>query len=186
MRTTRQPVFSGRRRQHGFNMIELMTAMLIATIVLSVGIPSFTSMTMNNRMTTQSNAFLATLNIARAEALKTNTQVSVCKSDDNATCNNGLTWNDGWIVFQDTDGNGTRAVAETLLWARAGLNGENSLDSASFDNFIAFANNGMSIGSTANAGFFRLCDHRGVNDALDITITRTGSSSVADAAGGGC
>jgi len=167
-------------------MIELMTAMMIASIVLSVGVPSFSSMTQNNRLTTQSNAFLATLNVARAEALKTNQQVTVCKSNDNATCDNALSWSDGWIVFLDTNANGTRAVAETLLWTRTGLSGENTLVSVSYNNFIAFANNGMSIGSTANAGFFRLCDHRGFDDAMDITVTRTGSSSVADAAGGGC
>jgi type IV fimbrial biogenesis protein FimT len=187
MRAIPQAIFPGRlQHQRGFNMIELLTAMVVAAIVLSVGIPSFTSMTQNNRMTTQSNALLATLNVARAEALKTNTQVTICKSSDNAACNNGLSWNDGWIVFEDTDLNGARAVGETLLWARANLEGPNTLVSVSFDNFIAFQPNGMSIGSTANAGFFRLCDARGVDRARDITVTRTGSSTVIDAAGGGC
>jgi len=167
-------------------MLELMTAMAVAMIILTVGVPSFTSLSRNNSMTTQSNAFLATLNVARAEALKTNTQVTVCKSADNANCDDGLGWNSGWIIFLDTDANGTRAGGETLLWARAGLSGKNTLVSASFNNFIAFAPNGMSIGSTANAGFFRLCDERGLSDAQDITVTRTGSSAVIDAVGGGC
>jgi prepilin-type N-terminal cleavage/methylation domain-containing protein len=109
--------FPGRRQhQRGFNMIELLTAMVIATIVLSVGVPAFTSMTLNNRLTAQSNALLATLNVARAEALKANAQVTVCKSEDNATCNNGLGWDDGWIVFDDTDGNGTRAVVSATSY----------------------------------------------------------------------
>ena len=161
-------------------------AMVIASIVLTVGVPAFTSMTQNNLMTAQANSVLSVLNSARSEALKANTQVTICKSNDNAACDNGLSWKDGWIMFLDTDANGTRAVAETLLWARSGMDGSSTLVSASFDNFIAFAPNGISVGSTADAGFFRLCDNRGFDDAMDITVTRTGSSSVDDAAGGGC
>ena len=40
------------RNQRGFNMIELMTAMTIGAIVLSVGIPTFTQVTQNNRLVT--------------------------------------------------------------------------------------------------------------------------------------
>ena len=174
------------QRQRGFNLLELMIAMTIATIVLSVGVPSFTAMIQDNRMVAQTNALLGTLNIARAEALKVNMQVTVCKSTDSATCNNGASWQDGWITFIDNDANGERAVAETLLWTNPGLGAGSTLVSASFDTFIAFAPNGLSLGSTANAGFFRLCDERGVAEASDITVTRTGSSSAADAVGGGC
>lgn len=173
-------------RQRGFNMLELMLTVSIATIVLSVGVPSFTQMVQNNRIITQTNSLLGTLNVARAEALKANEQVTVCKSEDNATCANGLAWRDGWIVFIDNDANGTRGAGETLLWTSPGLEGANTLTSAAFDNFIAFAPNGMSVGSTANAGFFRLCDDRGIAEAMDITVRRTGSSSSAPAVGGGC
>jgi type IV fimbrial biogenesis protein FimT len=167
-------------------MLELMIVTTIATIVLSIGIPSFTQMVQNNRVITQTNTLLGTLNMARAEALKSNTQVTVCKSNDNANCNIGLNWQDGWVVFVDDDANGTRGGGETLLWTQPELDGANTLRSNSFDNFIAFAPNGMSIGSTANAGVFRLCDDRGIAEAMDITVTRTGSSSSADAIGGAC
>ena len=167
-------------------MLELMVTVAIATLVLSVGVPSFTTFVQNNRMVAQSNALIGTLNVARAEALKVNAQVTVCKSDDNANCNNGLNWQDGWIVFIDNDANGARAGGETLLWTNRGLEGDNTLVSAAFDNWIAFAPNGLSVGSTANAGLFRLCDDRGLADATDIRVVRTGSSSASDAVGGGC
>ena len=134
-------------------MLELMVTVAIATLVLSVGVPSFTTMVQNNRMIAQTNALIGSLNVARAEALKVNTQVTICKSDDNATCDNGLNWQDGWIVFIDNDANGTRAGGETLLWTNRGpWKVTTRWSRPAFDNFIAFAPNGMSIGSTANAG----------------------------------
>jgi len=175
------------RGQRGFNMLELMVVMAVATIVLSVGVPSFSQMSMSNSMVSQTNALVNTLNTARAEALKTNLQVTVCKSDDNAACTNGLNWQDGWIAFIDVNADGVRGGAdEILLWSHPGLDGAATLTSAAFDNFIAFAPNGTSIGSTANAGIFRFCDGRGIAGATDVTVTRTGGLSATGAAGGAC
>jgi type IV fimbrial biogenesis protein FimT len=180
---------SGKAMQRGFNLIELLIVIALGAVLLAVGIPSITTLAQNGRLVTQSNILIATLNNARGEALKENVQVTTCKSNDNTTCNNSLNWDDGWISFVDNDGDGERdtgGTPEELLWAQSALEGSNSLTSTAFDNFIAFAPNGMTIGSSANAGSFRLCDSRGMSNARDIGVTRTGSSSVNVASGGDC
>jgi len=54
----------------GFTLIELMIVLIIAGIAMSAAIPSFQGMVVRNRITTQTNEFLLTLNLARSEALR--------------------------------------------------------------------------------------------------------------------
>ena len=54
----------------GFTLIELMIVLIIAGIAMSAAIPSFQGMIVRNRITSQTNEFLLTLNLARSEALR--------------------------------------------------------------------------------------------------------------------
>ena len=133
--------------------------------------------------------YIRSARTARSEALKNNTQVTICKSSDNTTCDPDLEWQAGWIMFVDdnADGNrGTGGGGEEILLIRAKLEANTTLSSAAFDDYIAYAPSGLSIGSSSNAGSFRLCDLRGLENARDINVVRTGSSSVSQAAGGEC
>jgi len=77
----------------------------IAGIVMAIGVPSFQSITTNNRIAANTNEFITALNLARSEAVKRAAAVSVCKSADGATCTTSGDWDQGWIVIVvgDTD-----------------------------------------------------------------------------------
>jgi type IV fimbrial biogenesis protein FimT len=88
-----------RRLAAGFTLLELMTTLAVAGIVLAVGVPSYLSVVRNNRAATNANELVSALTIARSEAIRRGDRVSLCRSDDGASC--GGTWEDGWIVFVD-------------------------------------------------------------------------------------
>ena len=92
-------------RQTGFTLLELMIVVAIAGIVMAIGVPSFQSITTNNRIAANTNEFITALNLARSEAVKRGAAVSVCKSADGATCTTSGDWDQGWIVIVvgDTD-----------------------------------------------------------------------------------
>ena len=102
--------------QLGFTLLELMLTLTIAGIVAGIGVPAMRTMMLNNRLTGVSNDLLASLQHAREEALKFQTNVVVCGSPDSTaavpTCGNG---NGGWIVFQDLNGNYQVDANETIL-----------------------------------------------------------------------
>ena len=176
-------------KQNGFTLLELLTTVSVVAIILSMGVPSMTSLVRSNRIVAYTNDFVSSVHTARAEAVNNVVQVTVCKSDDQATCNNTASWNDGWIVFVDNDEDEIRDLGgtpETLIRAREALEGANTLQSAAFDDWIAFRPNGLAIGSTGNAGTFSLCNEAGAYYGRDISISRTGSSSVGDNADGAC
>jgi type IV fimbrial biogenesis protein FimT len=75
-----------------------MVTVTVAAIILAVGVPSFVSFVQNQRATTYTNELVIALNIGRSEATRRGTAVTVCASDDGATCSDDDDWSTGWIV----------------------------------------------------------------------------------------
>src|SRR4030067_1077024 len=108
----------------GFTLIELMVTLAVGAILLSVAVPSFSTMIMNNRLITQTNDFVTALNIARSEAIKRSGRVTMCKSNDNTACDISATgWVQGWIIFVDSDNDAQADAGEELVRAHGPLGG---------------------------------------------------------------
>src|SRR5690606_15153493 len=96
-----------RTRTSGFTLVELMVTIAIAAILAAIAFPSFQDSIRSNRVTTAANELMASLALARTEALRSPGGAAVCTSSDGASC--GGTWEDGWIVWIDFDGDGALA-----------------------------------------------------------------------------
>lgn len=98
----------------GFTLIELMITIAVAAILLTLAVPSMRTIILNNRVTSQSNAFLSSLVVARSEAIKRNAQVKITAVDSSVTTNE---WGKaGWRIWIDLNGNGTfQAASDTLI-----------------------------------------------------------------------
>jgi type IV fimbrial biogenesis protein FimT len=107
------------KNQAGFTLIELMITVAVAVILLGVGIPLFDSMMANNRAITQTNMFVTAFNLAKSEAVSKNITSTICADADGdpATfvCGNQNNWANGWFVFNDQDGDGTRDANDTVI-----------------------------------------------------------------------
>jgi type IV fimbrial biogenesis protein FimT len=90
-----------------------MVTVAIAAILLAIALPSFQSSLRSNRVATATNEALASLALARSEAIRNTRGAGVCASTDGASC--GVDWNGGWLVWSDTDGNGTIDTGETIV-----------------------------------------------------------------------
>ena len=73
---------TGMRREGGFTLIELMVTIGILAIVMSVGVPSYRGMVMDNRLATQANLFATSIKLARSNAVKFQRNATVCSSKD--------------------------------------------------------------------------------------------------------
>ncbi|MBD9367538.1 GspH/FimT family pseudopilin [Xanthomonas sp. XNM01] len=89
-----------RRRQRGFTLIELMVTVAVAALLLSLGLPSFQQAMRSNRVATTSNELMASLALARAEALKGLGPAGICRTEDGETCADGTDWSVGWLVWR--------------------------------------------------------------------------------------
>ena len=129
-----------RMRVRGFTLIELMVTIGILAILTMVAIPSFTSILINYRLTSISNTFLASAQLARSEAIKRNSRVTMCKSADGTTCVITGGWQQGWILFQDIDNNAVRDAAEVIVHTESAMPG-NFLTTPG-DNYISYTASG--------------------------------------------
>ena len=99
-------------KSKGFTLLELMVTIVVVSIILGIGVPSFVRTFQTSRMAGATNDLIASIHLARSEAVKRRAPVTLCSSIDPfaaaPTCN--LVGNfAGWIVFvddADLDGNG--------------------------------------------------------------------------------
>jgi type IV fimbrial biogenesis protein FimT len=85
-------------RSRGFTLIELMVVLTIAALLFAIGVPMFRNAALGGRLSAAANNLLASIQLARSEAIKRNLPVTVCASSDGATCAGGGGWEQGWIV----------------------------------------------------------------------------------------
>jgi type IV fimbrial biogenesis protein FimT len=102
------------RREAGFTLTELMVTLTIVAILMGIGVPSYKYVTNSDRVSSEINGLLGDLQFARAEAVREGQEVTVCPSSDGATCLvDGTTWNTGWLVWADLNGDGSLSAVDT-------------------------------------------------------------------------
>jgi type IV fimbrial biogenesis protein FimT len=84
-----------------------MVTIAIVAILAAIALPSFQGSLRSNRMATTTNEMLASLALARSEAIRSSRDSRLCATDDGVTCDEGLDWNAGWMVAMDDDRNGS-------------------------------------------------------------------------------
>jgi type IV fimbrial biogenesis protein FimT len=137
--------------QRGYTLIELMITITVLGLLLGVAVPSFLDTVRNNRLITQNNEFIGSLNVARSEALKRSGSVSVCASVDQLTCSGSTNWSTGWIVFNDANANGILDAGDglnPLLQATGAAPPEFTMNATR--SFVRFAPSGMAATGIEN------------------------------------
>lgn len=65
------------RRNQGFTLVEAMITVIVLAILATIGVPSYTTLTRNHRMTSQANDLLMMARRARSEAVKDKEEVNL-------------------------------------------------------------------------------------------------------------
>ena len=93
--------------QKGFTLVELLITMVVVSILLATGIPSFMQFIKNNRITGQANNFIVSTQMARSESVKLGAGTTLCAANaDMDACSGDNDWSTGWIVFSDLNRDG--------------------------------------------------------------------------------
>lgn len=139
--------------QQGFSLPELLVALAVAAIVLSIAIPSFTRLMVSNRLTGTVNEVISSMNAARLEAIKRNNLAQFCGASDSA--NGGDTLGDRCqaiatrVVALASDGTTTNTVRSAIALPANIMLGNGSNGGAALA-AIRYSGNGLaySPGST--------------------------------------
>lgn len=153
-------------------MIELFVTLAIMAILATLATPSFVGLIINNRITTQTNELIGSLQLARSEAVRRAQGVTLRSSDNNHN------YAQGWTVFTDADLDGdspgtvtatdgtvlreqnTTAGNVTVRRVTRTVSGGVSTyaeDTSTADRmFVTF--NARGANNATGAAFFRVCD----------------------------
>lgn len=101
------------RRELGFTLIEMMVTLTLLAILIALVTPSFQGLLRDNQAAAQANALVGSLMLARSEAIKRNAPVVLCRSNTGTGCV-GDDWADGWLIWADTNDDGTLDADEVL------------------------------------------------------------------------
>lgn len=173
----------------GFTLIELMTALAVAGILLAIGVPSFSAAIKESRISSQYGAMVGSLYLARSEAIKGPGQVTVCPKNAigaNA-CGDKNDWANGWIVFIDNttiSGETTASIdsGDEIISQERALSSNNTIKALSSTNNtaadaedVAFVRYLQDGGTLRNTGSVVICDtSRGASSSRVINIVLTG------------
>lgn len=167
-------------KRAGFTLIELLVTLSVAAILLVVAVPAFQHFIRTNRVAAQANEFATAFAVARSEAVKRRATVTVCHSAGATTCDGD--WGNGWLVFVDDDGDGTRdtAPAELILRVQQGLQPGFTLAAAGGEDFIRFDTLGASRDGAVDFTLTPPSCPAGQPDIRDIAVSPTGQVTVTE------
>jgi type IV fimbrial biogenesis protein FimT len=129
----------------GFTLMELLVTMTVVGILMAIAVPSFRYVTTANRASSEINALLGDMQMARAEAIKEGQFITICASTTGTTCSGaGATaWNNGWIVFSDAPPLKTLEIGDAIVKIQRAFSGADTLNSNHGISAITFNRDGI-------------------------------------------
>lgn len=121
-----------RKLNQGFNLIELLIAMALVTVLVNLGLPSISQTVERNQAKVAINEIYRAINLTRHTAINSGVITTLCKSANGINC--GGKWHEGFIVF--TDQNADRVINghDQLIRVFPKLSNTDSLKFRAFQN----------------------------------------------------
>lgn len=105
-------------KSHGFTLLELIIAIAVLAILVTVAAPAMQDVLRNNRLTTQANDLVTAFQFARSEAIRKNGTIEICASTDGTSCaGSGASWSAGWIVLDPDSSSDNGDPEPSRVWS---------------------------------------------------------------------
>ena len=142
-------------RSFGFTLIDLLVTLSILTILLTIGLPSFSKQVQNSRVETAMLSLQEALQLTRIQAVSSNKRATIVKQQE---------WDEGWEVFVDENNDGLRDENEKVVVQQEKFNAVRITGNKFVKNYVSYVGtgesrnaNGSSGAGAFQAGTFTIC-----------------------------
>jgi len=158
----------------GYTLLELLLTIAVASVALTLAVPSFSALAARQRQQAEINALFHAVHLARKESIVRRRVVSLCPSFDGRRCTPGSDWSGGFLMFENTDRDEPPQVddGEPVLQVHRALPGVK----------IAANRRGFTLRAVflrATNGTLVVCDRAGRIDPKALVISYTGRPRIA-------
>lgn len=163
------------QRARGFTLIETLVVVILMSIILATGVPSFLDLIEKIRTESEAKTIAENLRLARLSAIENKKTVVLCASNDGESCGNN--WNDGFLVFLSPDDD-TLNAGDTILQKHQFRDSVSVQNKRPNQYRFVFDSNGV---TTGYAGSLLVCANAGTNkNGYRVVINRAGRLRLED------
>jgi type IV fimbrial biogenesis protein FimT len=148
-------------RPDGYTLVELCAGLAIFALLLALGVPSYARLMEERRLLDEARRLSDAVVLARSEAIKRNGVVVLCPVAPPAACGDADHWHDGWIAFEDLDGDGEPGPSDPRVPARepSGAPGVTIVGNAPVERYLrfTFSGNARLVSGALQMGTFTVC-----------------------------
>jgi type IV fimbrial biogenesis protein FimT len=162
--------------KRGFTLLELLISLALAAMLLTIGVPALNTLSARNQQTAEINRFVRHLQLARSHAVNAGRDHILCPSSNMQDCRGDSHWEQGYILFQDRDGDGNRSAGESLLQvSRPMRNIAIDMQSTTGRKAVIYRANGRCAGTNLTLTF---CDPEHDIAPKAVIVSNTGRARV--------
>lgn len=164
-----------RQRASGVTLIELMVTIAVLAVLAAAAAPNFKSFLHNSRLSADATRLFADLELARSEAARRNTTVTVCPLGAGNTCSDD--WTLRRIVFVDADNDGVYVNTEELIRNSDSLQATTDVTAANLGTTpdrVRMRSTGSSSTPTAS---WKFCERNSTEAGQTVSMTGSGRPS---------
>ncbi len=150
----------GRRWALGQSMLETVIALALLAILCGLAVSSWRPLRQALELEMLAEDLWTSVLTARSEAMRRQQRVTVCISSDGLACAAAGSWQQGWLMFQDSNGNGAVDPGERVLQIHGALPIHfSATGNSTVSKYISYGSSGRSLSLTGafQAGTVSLC-----------------------------
>jgi type IV fimbrial biogenesis protein FimT len=149
------------RAPAGVTLVELVVGLAIFAVLLALAVPSYARFAEEQRLLADARRLSEAILLARSEAIKRNGVVILCAASRRGACGASGHWHDGWMAFEDSDGDGVPGAGEALVPAAepSGHPGITIVGNRPVDRYLRFTYAGSArlVSGALQMGTFVVC-----------------------------
>lgn len=161
--------FNRRFRAAGYSFPELLAVVAVSGVLTGIAVPPMNAMLQTQRTRSAVGSFVSALHFARSEAIMRSGRAVMCKSASGVSCTRVGGWEQGWIVFHDSNNNAAFDAGERLVAQQGAVGGLRLTGNQPVANYVSYSASGSAKLTTGafQAGTFTMCPV-GTNKNADV------------------